>query len=67
MCHDLFSGCEQFPNYTIMFLAGFVVAERVQSCQEFLQTKLLVGYVLKALICISNPQTLNNNVKSRNM
>lgn len=45
----------EFPNFTIIFLAGFVVVESVQNCQEFLQTKLLVVYVLKDLICISNP------------
>lgn len=56
MCHDLLSGClAEFPNYTMMFLAGFVAVESVQNCQEFLQTKLLVGYILKDLICISHP------------
>lgn len=57
----------EFPNDTIIFLAGFVAVESVHNCQKFLHTKLLVGYILKDLICISNPQTLNNNMKSRNV
>lgn len=36
-------------SYTIMFLAGFVVVDSEQNCQTFLQTKLLVGQVLKDL------------------